>query len=97
MILFPDIVPFSLSLWDVASSSASQQLVLIGAAFVTPVVLGYSAFTYWVFRGRTPAKGWGRMKNWLRQILWFLAIYLASVASFALLVLLTRMLLRGAF
>jgi hypothetical protein len=34
------------------------------------------------------------MKNWLRQILWFLAIYLLSAASFALLVLLTRMLLR---
>ncbi len=59
LIVFPYIVPFSLSLWDAASSSTSQQFVLIGAAFVTPVVLAYSAFAYWVFRGRTPEKGWG--------------------------------------
>jgi len=59
LIVFPNIVPFSLSLWDAASSSTSQQFVLIGAALVTPVVLGYSAFAYWIFRGRTPEKGWG--------------------------------------
>jgi cytochrome d ubiquinol oxidase subunit II len=59
LIVFPYIVPFSLSLWDAASSSRSQQFVLIGAAFVTPVVLAYSAFAYWIFRGRTPEEGWG--------------------------------------
>ena len=59
LIVFPYIVPFSLSLWDAASSSTSQQFVLIGAAFVTPVVLAYSACAYWIFRGRTPEKGWG--------------------------------------
>jgi cytochrome d ubiquinol oxidase subunit II len=31
----------------------------IRAAFVTPLVLAYSAFAYWVFRGRPPEKGWG--------------------------------------
>jgi cytochrome d ubiquinol oxidase subunit II len=59
LIVFPDIVPFRVSLWDASSSSASQQFVLIGAVFVTPVVLGYSAFAYWIFRGRTPEEGWG--------------------------------------
>jgi cytochrome bd ubiquinol oxidase subunit II len=59
VIVFPDIVPFSVSLWDAASSSASQQFVLIGAVFVTPVVLGYNAFAYWIFRGKTPENGWG--------------------------------------
>ena len=59
LIVFPNIVPFSLSLWDAASSSTSQQFALIGAAFVIPVVLAYSAFAYWIFRGRTPEKGWG--------------------------------------
>jgi len=59
LIVFPYVVPFSVSLWDAASSSTSQQFVLIGAAFVAPVVLAYSAFAYWIFRGRTPDKGWG--------------------------------------
>jgi cytochrome d ubiquinol oxidase subunit II len=36
----------------------SQIFVLVGAAVVTPVVLAYSAFAYWIFRGRTPEKGW---------------------------------------
>ena len=59
LIVFPNIVPFSLSLWDAASSSTSQKFVLIGAALVTPVVLVYSGFAYWIFRGRTPENGWG--------------------------------------
>ena len=59
LIVFPDIVPFRVSLWEAASSSVSQQFVLIGAVCVTPVVLGYSAFAYWIFRGRTPEEGWG--------------------------------------
>lgn len=58
LIAFPDIVPFNVTLWEAASSSTSQTLVLAGAAFVTPVVLTYSAFAYWIFRGKTPEKGW---------------------------------------
>ncbi len=33
LIVFPEIVPFSVSLWDAASSSTSQRLVMIGAAW----------------------------------------------------------------
>jgi cytochrome d ubiquinol oxidase subunit II len=58
LIAFPDIVPFSVTLWEAASSSTSQTLVLVGAAFVTPIVLTYSAFAYWIFRGKTPDQGW---------------------------------------
>ena len=57
-IVFPTIVPFRVSIWDAASSSSSQRLVMIGAACVIPIVLAYSAFAYWVFRGKTPEKGW---------------------------------------
>jgi cytochrome d ubiquinol oxidase subunit II len=58
LIVFPNIVPFRLSLWEAAAGSASQTFLLVGAVVVTPVILGYSAFAYWVFRGRTPEKGW---------------------------------------
>jgi cytochrome d ubiquinol oxidase subunit II len=57
--IFPDIVPFRLSLWAAASSTLSHVFLLAGAAVVTPVVLAYSAFSYRVFRGKTPAEGWG--------------------------------------
>jgi cytochrome d ubiquinol oxidase subunit II len=58
VIAFPDILPFSVTLWEAASSSTSQTFVLVGVAFVTPLVLTYSAFAYWIFRGKTPDKGW---------------------------------------
>jgi cytochrome bd ubiquinol oxidase subunit II len=59
LLAFPYIVPFRVTLWEAASSSASQTFVLVGAAFVTPVVLTYSAVAYWIFRGKTPEQGWG--------------------------------------
>ena len=58
VITFPDIVPFRISLWDAAASTASQRFLLTGAAIVAPVVIAYSAFAYWIFRGKTPSKGW---------------------------------------
>ena len=59
VIVFPNVVPFRVSIWDAASSRMSQEFVLIGAVVVVPVVLGYSAFAYWIFRGKTPEEGWG--------------------------------------
>jgi cytochrome bd ubiquinol oxidase subunit II len=58
LIAYPDVVPFGVTLWEAASSSTSQTVVLVGAAFVTPMVLTYSAFAYWIFRGKTPEQGW---------------------------------------
>lgn len=56
--IFPDIVPFRLSLWSAASATLSHVFLLVGAAIVTPIVLLYSAFAYRVFRGKTPEQGW---------------------------------------
>jgi cytochrome bd ubiquinol oxidase subunit II len=56
--IFPDIIPFRLSLWAAASATLSHVFLLVGAVIVTPIVLGYSAFAYYVFRGKTPGAGW---------------------------------------
>jgi cytochrome d ubiquinol oxidase subunit II len=58
VLVFPDIVPFRVSLWAASASRLSQTFLLTGAIFITPVVLAYSFFAYWVFRGKTPEKGW---------------------------------------
>ena len=58
ILVFPMVVPFRVSIWSASSSRLSQIFVLTGAVVVTPVVLGYSFFAYWVFRGKTPEKGW---------------------------------------
>jgi cytochrome d ubiquinol oxidase subunit II len=56
--VFPDLLPFRLTLWSVAAASSSQVFLLIGAAVVAPIVIAYSLFAYHVFRGKTPESGW---------------------------------------
>jgi cytochrome d ubiquinol oxidase subunit II len=56
--VFPDLLPFRMTLWSVASGSSSQLFLLIGAAIVAPIVIAYSLFAYHVFRGKTPESGW---------------------------------------
>ncbi len=33
----------------------SLMIILVGALFVLPVIIAYSAFAYWVFRGKASA------------------------------------------
>jgi cytochrome d ubiquinol oxidase subunit II len=49
---FPYLVPPSLTVWDTAAAPASQIFMLIGVAAFLPVILGYIAFVYWLFRGK---------------------------------------------
>ena len=53
--LFPYIVPYKYTIWDAASSEATQAFLLIGALALLPIVLIYSGWSYWVFRGKVRA------------------------------------------
>ena len=50
--LWPMIVPFHYTLWQAASSPSTQAFLLIGTLFLLPVILMYTAWSYWVFRGK---------------------------------------------
>jgi cytochrome bd ubiquinol oxidase subunit II len=50
---YPYIVPPTLSIWDAAAPAASQRFLLIGTAPLVPLILAYTAYAYWVFRGKT--------------------------------------------
>jgi len=50
--LWPMIVPFHYSLWQAASAPSTQDFLLIGTLFLLPVILMYTAWSYWVFRGK---------------------------------------------
>lgn len=52
---WPYIVPPNYTLWDAASAYESQLFLLLGLLFVLPIVLVYTAWTYWVFRGKVRA------------------------------------------
>ncbi|MGH7085678.1 MAG: cytochrome d ubiquinol oxidase subunit II [Acetobacteraceae bacterium] len=50
--LWPMIVPFHYTIWQAASSTSTQVFLMIGTMFLLPVILGYTAWSYWVFRGK---------------------------------------------
>jgi cytochrome d ubiquinol oxidase subunit II len=52
---WPYVVPPEYTLWDAASAYESQLFLLLGLLFVIPIVLVYTAWTYWVFRGKVRA------------------------------------------
>lgn len=49
---WPYMVPPNYTLYDAASSYESQLFLLVGFVFVIPIVLAYTAWSYWVFRGK---------------------------------------------
>jgi cytochrome bd ubiquinol oxidase subunit II len=50
--LWPNIIPPSISIWDAAAPPQSQGFILVGALFIIPVILMYTAWSYYVFRGK---------------------------------------------
>lgn len=56
--IFPDIVPNAVSIYDAAAPADSQAFMLIGAAVMIPIILGYTGWTYWVFRGKVESEGY---------------------------------------
>jgi cytochrome bd ubiquinol oxidase subunit II len=55
----PYIVPPSLTIWDAAAVPAAQIFVLFGVLFLLPIILGYTVFVYWTFRGKLrPGEGY---------------------------------------
>jgi cytochrome d ubiquinol oxidase subunit II len=50
--LWPNIIPPSISFWAAASAPESMGFALVGALFIIPFVLGYTAWAYYVFRGK---------------------------------------------
>jgi cytochrome d ubiquinol oxidase subunit II len=53
---YPYIVPTSLTIWDAAAPHASLKFLLVGAAVLIPMILGYTTLAYWVFRGKMDPK-----------------------------------------
>ena len=49
---YPYIVPERLTIWEAASAPESLMIILIGTLFVMPTIIAYSAFAYYVFRGK---------------------------------------------
>jgi cytochrome d ubiquinol oxidase subunit II len=40
------------TLWQAAAPDNSLKFLLVGAVFLIPMILAYTAYAYWVFRGK---------------------------------------------
>jgi cytochrome bd ubiquinol oxidase subunit II len=55
----PYLVPASLTVWDAAASPKSQMFMLYGTLPMLPIILGYTVFVYYTFRGKVSLGGEG--------------------------------------
>jgi cytochrome d ubiquinol oxidase subunit II len=56
--IWPNVVPPALTIWDAAAPERSQQFMLVGVAITLPLILAYTAWAYWVFRGKVGEHGY---------------------------------------
>ncbi len=50
--LWPNLIPPSISIWEAAAPPQSQGFMLVGTLFILPIILGYTFWSYYVFRGK---------------------------------------------
>ena len=56
--VFPYVIPGAVTIWEAATERSSQLFMLAGTAVVMPMILGYTVWTYYVFRGKVKADGY---------------------------------------
>jgi cytochrome bd ubiquinol oxidase subunit II len=56
--VFPYLVPREITIWDAAAPAQSQRFMLVGVAFIVPVIVAYTSWAYWVFRGKVGTHGY---------------------------------------
>lgn len=56
---YPYIVPDKLTIYETASAPESLFIILIGALTVLPIIIAYSIYAYWVFRGKARPLSYG--------------------------------------
>jgi cytochrome d ubiquinol oxidase subunit II len=49
---YPYVVPERLTIYQAASAPESLLIIFVGAVFVLPFIIAYTAFSYYVFRGK---------------------------------------------
>ena len=56
--MFPYVIPNSVTIWAAAAPAKSQVFMLVGAGVLIPVILAYTAYAYWAFRGKVGTHGY---------------------------------------
>ncbi|MCB2067223.1 MAG: cytochrome d ubiquinol oxidase subunit II, partial [Erythrobacter sp.] len=56
--MWPYVVPDQVTIWQAAAPHRSQVFMLVGVALTMPLIIGYTGWAYWVFRGKVGEEGY---------------------------------------
>ncbi|WP_454818989.1 cytochrome d ubiquinol oxidase subunit II [Labrys neptuniae] len=56
--IYPYVVPRAVTIWEAAAPPESQAFMLVGALVIIPLILVYTGWAYWVFRGKAGIHGY---------------------------------------
>ncbi len=61
--IYPNVIPGTLTtsavtIWDAATERSSQLFMLVGVALVMPMIIAYTVWAHWIFRGKVQADGY---------------------------------------
>lgn len=57
--MWPYVIPTQITIWEAATVESSQWFMLVGVLILVPLILAYTAYAYWVFRGKIdPEEGY---------------------------------------
>jgi cytochrome d ubiquinol oxidase subunit II len=56
--IFPDIIPGAVTIAAASAPESSLRFLLVGVAIMVPVIITYTGWAYWVFRGKVAHEGY---------------------------------------
>ena len=56
--VFPHVVPNAVTIHEAAAPHSSLLFMLVGASVLIPIIVAYTGYSYWVFRGKTGHEGY---------------------------------------
>lgn len=51
--LYPWMIPFKYTIWEAAAAGPGLSLMLVGVIPLLPIILGYTGYCYYIFRGKS--------------------------------------------
>ena len=77
---YPYVVPRSVTIWDAAAPDSQPGLHAGRRGGLVPIILAYTGYSYWVFRGKVGRRGLSLMPS-PRQWLWFWGLWAGGVGN----------------
>ena len=56
--IWPDVIPGRVTIWQAATDYKSQVFMIFGVGLMLPIIIAYTALSYWVFRGKATKEGY---------------------------------------